>query len=201
MGIVAKAGPSYKPAPAGVHGAVCCDVVDLGMLKMSFGGKAKEQHKVKIVWQIPELRDDGKRFTLQRQYTLSLHEKSTLRRDLESWRGKKFTEQELQGFDLEVLLEKPCMLNVIHEDKNGSTYANVSAIMRLARNMEPLKVLGYVREIDRKAEDQTGGAGEPPDYGDIPIDDDVPFRWRPQRRGRQVTSNEEMLQVPYRKAA
>src|ERR1700684_2934792 len=119
MAIVAKAsgGNDCKPAPAGTHAAVCCDVVDLGMLEVSFGGKTKTQHKVNLVWQIEEDRDDGKPFTVRKRYTLSLHEKASLRKDLESWRGRAFTPAELEGFDLEVLIGIGCMLNVIHTPK------------------------------------------------------------------------------------
>ena len=45
----------------------------------------------------------GRRFDVARVYTLCLHERAALRKDLESWRGRKFTEQELDGFDLEKL--------------------------------------------------------------------------------------------------
>lgn len=171
MAIYAKAGPSYKPAPGGAHSAVCCDVIDLGEIKVSYAGREKTQHKVRIVWQIGELRDDGNPFTVSKRYTLSLHEKSSLRKDLESWRGRPFTEQELQGFDLEVLLSVPALVNVIHQTRDGSTYANVSSIMRLPKSMEVLQVINYIRVCDRKPEDAPEGDGG---YGPI-TDDDVPF--------------------------
>ena len=41
---------------------------------------------------------DGKPFLVRRRYTASLHEKSALRKDLESWRGRAFTNVELDGF-------------------------------------------------------------------------------------------------------
>lgn len=174
MPIFAKRGGTYKPAPAGTHAAVCCDVVDLGEIKVEYKGVAKSQHKIKIVWQIDELRDDGKRHLLRKQYTLSLHEKASLRKDLEGWRGKPFTDQESEAFDVETLLAKPALLNVIHKDANGNTYANVAGIMRLPKGMVGPTVADYVRECDRKLEDQQQAA---PDWDDSrPItDDDVPF--------------------------
>ncbi|MHA1379626.1 MAG: hypothetical protein ACTSRG_14730 [Candidatus Helarchaeota archaeon] len=47
---------------------------------------------------------------------MSLHAKATMRKFLESWRGKKFTKEELEGFDLQKILGKPCQLQIIHSD-------------------------------------------------------------------------------------
>ena len=105
-----KSGTNFTPAPAGTHAAVCVDVVDLGILEVSFGGKTKQQHKINLVWQIDEERDDGKPFTVRKRYTCSLHEKAALRKDLEAWRGRPFTDQELDGFDLETLISAPALL-------------------------------------------------------------------------------------------
>lgn len=177
MAIVAsaKSGSDYAPAPAGTHPAVCCDVVDLGTLEVTFGGKTKSQHKVNIVWQIEELREDGKAFTVRKRYTLSLHEKSSLRKDLESWRGKAFTKEELEGFDLEVLIGVGCMVNVIHAPKKdgGSPWANVTGVMKAPKGMPTPKIVDYIRVCDRKEEDMNQAQPESRDY-EI-TDDDVPF--------------------------
>lgn len=188
MPIIAKAsGSGYIPAPAGTWAAVCVDVVDLGMLKVSFGGKDKTQHKIRIVWQISEVRPDNKPFEVSKRYTLSLHEKAGLRKDLESWRGKPFSQSELEGFDVETVLGVPCMLNIIKQEKGADTYANVTAIMRLPKGMEAPSQRDYVRVCDRKPAEGVGEAM--PDYEDPYgghgiTDDDVPFRRRPQRGGR-----------------
>src|SRR6266699_4548659 len=158
MGIVAKStggGKDFIPAPSGAHAAICCDVVDLGVLKVSYGGKEKSQHKVRIVWQIAEVMQDNKPFICQKRYTLSLHEKAALRKDLESWRGIPFEDAEVEnGFDLEKLISAPCLLNVMQVKKGADTYANVTTIMRLPKSMEAPKVRDYVRFKDRKPESQ-----------------------------------------------
>jgi hypothetical protein len=174
MPIIAKQTTSnYIPCPAGTWAAVCVDVVDLGMLKVSFGGKDKTQHKIRIVWQIAEVRPDNKPFDVSKRYTLSLHEKAGLRKDLESWRGRPFSQQELEGFDVETVLNVPCLLNVMEQKKGTDTYANVTAIMRLPKEMEAPTQWDYVRVCDRK----TDAVGEPDDpYSGLGItDDDVPF--------------------------
>lgn len=174
MPIIAKkkaSNPDFIPAPAGAHAAVCVDVVDLGMLEVTYGNKKKSQHKIRIVWQIAEMMADYKPYLVSRRYTNSLHEKASLRKDLESWRGKPFTEAELNGFDLENLLGAACYVNVIHNVKDGDTFANVTSIMRLPKGMEAPKARDYVRVCDRPAEDQQHDDGA---FAGI-TDDDVPF--------------------------
>ena len=147
MAIIAK-GSSFVPCPAGLHQAVACDVIDLGMVDGAFGLK----HKVALVWQVNEPMDDGRPFLVQRRYTLSLDEKASLRKDLESWRGKPFTATEVKGFDLEVLLGVNCQLNIQHTEKNGSTYANVTAVVPLSKGMPKMAVASYIRKKDREPE-------------------------------------------------
>ena len=178
MSIIAKAsGGGFIPAPPGTHAAVCVDVVDLGIIKVSFGGKEKQQHKVRIVWQIEEVMADNRPFVASKRYTLSLHEKASLRKDLESWRGRPFSAEELDGFDLENLLSKAALLNIIQEQRNGSTYSNVASIMRLPKGMAAPTPRDYVRVCDRPPAEsepvppEDFGPGE--DYGIS--DSDVPF--------------------------
>lgn len=150
--IIASAGDSktYTPAPVGVHQAVCVDVVDLGLLKVSYGGKDKEQHKIYIAWQIDETDPaDGSRFVAFKRYTLSLHEKATLRKELEGWRGKPFSDDELVAFDVEKLIGVNCQINIQHKASNGKTYANIMSIMPLAKGMAKLEAKEYVRAKDR----------------------------------------------------
>ncbi len=53
---------------------------------------------------------------------------------LQSWRGKAFTAEELQGFDLRKVLGIGCQLQIIHkEGNNGTTYANVETMLALPR--------------------------------------------------------------------
>lgn len=168
MPIIATAGDgkTFTPAPAGLHQAVCVDVVDMGLLEVTYAGKTKKQHKVRIVWQLDLDTDDLKPFTVQKRYTLSLHEKATLRKELESWRGRPFTDEELAGFDLEKLLGANAQVNVQHTTKNGETYANVISIVPLGRGMQKLTPRDYVRVKDR--------AEASPDPEPLTVDD-IPF--------------------------
>ena len=159
---------SFQPAPEGLHQAVCCDVVDLGLIETSFG----EKHTVKIAWQLEGINEaTGKPYLVSARYTLSLHEKSKLRQHLETWRGRKFTPAELQGFDLEKLIDVNCQLQIIHRPADdGRVWANVSAVIPQAKHSQKLRVIDYVREQDRQVAAQS--------EADLAIereDDRVPF--------------------------
>ena len=171
MAIIAKAPDSkFTPAPEGLHQAVCVDVHDLGMQQTPWGDK----HKVLLVWQLEQVDEEaGKRFQVRKNYTLSLSEKANLRRDLECWRGRKFTEQELQGFDLEKLLNVNCQLQVVHNlSDDGKIFANVQAIVPFNAKLGPkLASQDYTRMKDR-ARDMGNGNGT----ADAPMtEDDIPF--------------------------
>ncbi len=169
MPIVATAGDGkvFTPAPAGLHQAVCVDVVDLGLLKVTFAGETKQKHMVRVIWQIEETGDDGHRLTASKRYTLSLHEKATLRKDLENWRGCPFNPDELRGFDLEKLLAANCQINVQHNTRNGETYANVVGIVPLGKGMAKLTPQDYTRVKDR--------AERPQETGPDVEEDSIPF--------------------------
>ncbi len=164
-------GKEFTPAPEGLHSAVCVDVVDLGMMDNKFNPE-KPQHKIRVVWQIEETdpENQDKRFIVSKMYTLSLHEKAQLRKDLEGWRARKFSPDELKGFDVEKLLGAPGQVQVIHNvsEANGKTYANVQAIVPLGRGMDKLAPdAHYTRVCDRKEGDMVS---KPKTY-----EEDVPF--------------------------
>jgi hypothetical protein len=170
---------TYTLCPAGTHGSRCVDIVDLGVVTSEFAGEKKEQHKVNIIWQTGEINEKtGKPFLARKRYTLSLHEKSTLRKDLESWRGQAFTPAEAKGFDLERLIGIPALINVLHEHKNGKDYDNVTTLMKLPKGMSaPDADPGYVRVCNRKDKSQSEPVPHDPET-DAPTDDyveSVPF--------------------------
>jgi hypothetical protein len=124
---------SFTPCPAGSYLASLRRIVDLGTQTSTFEGKTSSARKVLLTWEIVDpdtFTDDGKPYLVSKRYTRSLHEKSALRRDLASWRGRDFTPEELKGFDLDGIAGKNCMLSVVHADKAGSTFANVGAVMK-----------------------------------------------------------------------
>ena len=135
MGFTVKesGGGSFKQAPTGSHVARAIQIIDLGTQENEFQGEKSHRHQLLMIWELPNemLEIDGlqKPFTVSKFYTASLHEKASLRHDLEAWRGREFTANELAGFDLRNVLTKPCMVSVV--EKNGrSKVASVSALPR-----------------------------------------------------------------------
>lgn len=134
-------GVDFEPAPAGTHIARCVRVIDLGTHENNYFGQISMKHELFVMWELPhEMKTytikgkDGapdkevtEPFTVSKFYTASLSEKSHTRRDLETWRGRAFTEQELQGFDVKNILGAPCMLNVIHKQNQAGTKVNARA--------------------------------------------------------------------------
>ncbi len=144
MSIIAKKeeGVKIEALEAGVYMGTCTAIVDLGIQYNEM--YAKEAQKIMIIWALigetVMIGDEEKARTISKEYTLSLGEKANLTKDLESWRGKKFTAEELEGFDLVNIVNKSCQLNIIKEEKNGKKFNNISSIMPLAKGQkaEPL---------------------------------------------------------------
>ena len=140
--------PKLPLPEAGTTQAVCCAVWDLGLQKKEYMGEMKTQHKIIIAWEVTELimvqesEFYGKPYMLSKTYTLSLGEKANLRKDLESWRGQPFSEEELKkGFNVEKLYGVNCLIGIKHEpdrNKPDKIYANVSAILPLTKGMEKI---------------------------------------------------------------
>lgn len=135
MSIMLPEKNDFEITPAGTHIATCYRVIDLGtQLVSDFKGGTKKQHKITISWEIAnEAMKDGRPFSIHKQYTLSSSEKANLRIDLQSWRGVPFSDADFGKFDIGVLIGKSCMLGVVHESKNGDTFANISSIMKLPK--------------------------------------------------------------------
>jgi len=134
MGLIAKqGGGDFQIAPVGQFLAICYQVVDMGH---QFSPTYNKWHdKVRFAFELhgenmtgsgSGLMDDGRPFTVSTEFTNSLSENSNLRPFLEGWRGRPFTEQELDGFDVSNVLGAACMLTIQHTQQNGKTYANLT---------------------------------------------------------------------------
>jgi len=129
---------SIELIPIGVERAVCYSVIDLGTHENPY--YRKMVRKVLFQWELPDFRIDVERDgvltnlprAISKDFTLSLHEKGKLRPFLESWRGKKFTEEELSGFNVEKVAGVCGMLQVVHGiSKKGREYAEVQGVTPL----------------------------------------------------------------------
>ena len=124
--------------PSGTHIARCYSMIHIGTVEWEYQGEKKYSNKLRVTFELPhELRDFGgeeKPMVISKEYTLSLHEKSNLRRDLEGWRGKSFTNQELNSFDITDVLGSSCNISIIHKtSKSGNEFAQIGSISGISK--------------------------------------------------------------------
>jgi hypothetical protein len=134
-------GGSFTPPPSGTFPAICYRIIDLGTHEVPGfqGAPPKSQRQVMISWELKAdeaVTDDGKPMTMHKTYNWSMHEKATLRKHLESWRGKAFSEADFGegGFDVKKLLGVPCFMSILHNEKDGNVWANISGISKLPKD-------------------------------------------------------------------
>ena len=156
MGFIASdaGGGNFKRVPSGVHIGRCYSIIDLGTQVTDGQFGLKEQHKIRIGWELFGEDDDGQPLTVDvdgkempmtvsKSYTVSLHEKANLRKELAAWRGRDFTEEEAKAFDVSKLVGAYCMVNVTTSESNGKTYSNVAGLTPLPgalKNAKPQPV-------------------------------------------------------------
>lgn len=156
MGFIASdsGGGNFKRVPAGVFIGRCYSVIDLGTQLTAGQFGEKFQHKLRLGWELFGEDDSGAPLTIDvdgqqmpmtisKSYTVSLHEKSSLRKDLAAWRGKDFTEEEAKAFDVSRLIGNYCMVNVTTSETNGKTYSNIAGLTPLPgalKNAKPAAV-------------------------------------------------------------
>ena len=102
MAITASSGGGgdFEVVPIGTHRAICYKLVDAGTREEKFKDEEpKKRHTIFLFFELPDLRTaKDQPFSIFKQYTLSLNENSALHKDLKSWRGRSFTEDELKVF-------------------------------------------------------------------------------------------------------
>ena len=136
--LLTDSGNTFEAAPAGVHPARLVRILDLGTQESAYQGKTKHSHKLMLTFELlgDETMSDGRPFTISRRFTASLGEKSALRPFLESWRGKKYTPDELRaGLRLDKMLGAFGLLTLVESERDGKTFSNISSISNLPKGM------------------------------------------------------------------
>jgi hypothetical protein len=130
-------GGSFTPVAPGMHLARCYRIVDMGTQKTEFQGQAKHLQKVMLQFEVhgeddngkPLLTSKGEPMSISKNFTLSLAEKATMRKDLQAWRGRDFTPEELRGFELKNVLGAWAMITASKAvGNNGKEYTNIVSI-------------------------------------------------------------------------
>ena len=205
MGFVAKdnggGDRKFENAPAGAHVARCFRVIDLGTQTFQVKGETKQAWQCVITWELGKTMSDGKPCTINEKYPAGLNETARLSAILEGWRGRRFTAEERNGFEMKNLMGKVCFLNIVHSSRGDKTYANVASAMPVPEGMPspaPVnelvyyslsdhdervfeKLPKYYRETIQKSPEYQqlsfrGSSGSAPAAGaDSDLDDDIPF--------------------------
>ena len=155
MIIKAAGGKEFAPCPEFSGRAVCVDVTPLKEYDTEYGVKKK----FKFAFELDLI--DGSRDPVQpwvvfsKPLVPSLHEKAALTKLMKDWFGRKLTDAENNGLDLESLIGRPVTLIIAHEQSQDGTktYANIKLMMP-HKHGEPLQPSGlWVRMQDRPAKD------------------------------------------------
>lgn len=149
MPIIVK-GSTFDPTPEGQYQAVCCDVVEQYGVETQYGPK----NKIKFVFQTRDLIEEGpmagKPWLVSTSMNANLSDKGRMLPFLESWRSRKFTKDELKAFDVEQVLGANAIIQVVHAESGGKTYANIQTIIKLPTGTPTIAVRDYVRVKDRE---------------------------------------------------
>lgn len=143
MAINAPRGTTREPVPAGTYPARLYKIIHYGTIPNTYMGEHKMTNIIRFDFELPtETRvfdeEKGEQpLSISKEYTLSMNEKANLCKDLESWRGKKFTDEEAVNFDISSVMGKECMINVAHKTSNstGNVYAYIASISPMPKGM------------------------------------------------------------------
>jgi hypothetical protein len=131
-------GEGWSPVPPGIHLARCYGIIDLGTQKTNHLGETVYLNEVMLRFELHHegetigslLTANGQSMSIRKSFALSLAEKATLRKDIQTWRGRDFTPNELRGFQLKSLLGEWALISVVNTtDKNGHDCTSIATIM------------------------------------------------------------------------
>ena len=133
MKIKDRAKPKVPPVEAGVYMAVCIGFVDLGE---QYSEKFKNySYKGMYIWELPgetiEIDGEMKPRQLSKEFTISGSSKSNLRKFIETWNSKSYSDEDFMEFDVFEQVGKPCQLNVVLNETKE--YANVDNLMPIPK--------------------------------------------------------------------
>ena len=128
MGLNLKAESNdFEQLSSGESLGVCYRIVDLGTREEQYkDNPPKKRTLIHVTWETKDnLMSDGRPFAIGRSYTASLNENATFYKDLVTWRGKPFSEEELKGFDVSKMLGAPANLHIEHNDEGKARIKNI----------------------------------------------------------------------------
>lgn len=152
MKIGSRAKPAIPPVEPGTYFAVCIGSVDLGEQETTYNNKTKYVNQVQLIFELPgeliEVDGEMQPRWLSRRFTVSSSNKSNLRKFVEAWLAKKFSDQEFPEFDTNDLVGRPAMLSVVLSE--DGQYANIVSAAALPKGVPaPVAKSPFIRfDID-----------------------------------------------------
>lgn len=141
--------------PEGTHMARCIGLIHVGTVPVEWNNQTKMLDKIRLTFELPEELhefkegDREKLFTISREFTLSLGDKSNLYPIIEGIEGY-IPEEVRSSYDVETLIGKECLVSIKHKKTGkGSTYASLESTSSLMKGQKcpkafnPYKVLTY----------------------------------------------------------
>jgi hypothetical protein len=133
-------GGTRQIAPEGAYPARLIQIIDKGTtLDEKWGSKKR---KVQFVFELPTetaifKEENGEQpFIVKTIFNLNMGEKSSMRKFIESWAGKKMTDKQAGEFEIFTLLGKSALVNIAHNGKEDKTYANIMSVSPMPKGMQ-----------------------------------------------------------------
>lgn len=130
----------FRPHPEGQFVGQCVDVIDLGDKVEEYPGKPVSlSHKCALVFRTGEINPEtGDMVDVSQEYTVSMGEKANLRKVLESWRGKAYTEEECEaGVPVDKLEGQYALVGVGNKKSaKGKLYAHIISLVAIPWQMK-----------------------------------------------------------------
>jgi hypothetical protein len=201
MSIIAQSNNNSagQTVPAGTHVARCYQIIHIGTIVDTYQGEEKLVNKVRLVFELPlETADFGKGeqpFSIGRDFTLSMHEKSGLRAFVQSWLGKAMSDSDASKFDIGTLLGKEAMVSVMHRTSNtGRTYADLKGASPLAKGMTCPPQVNAAFLLDYDSQDFDLRFSMLPEWLQNKVSSSAEFSQRLDRAADQMNKAKAMLE-------
>ena len=135
MKVKDRAKPKTPPVEPGVYMAICIGCVDLGeQYNETFKNHSNKcLYIFELIGETIEVDGEMKPRQLSKEFAISSSSKSNLRKFIESWNGKSYTDDDFMELDLFDQIGKSCQLNVVLNETKE--YANIDNLMPLPRGV------------------------------------------------------------------
>lgn len=127
-------GGDFELPPEGYQKARCIRAIDLGTQESKYKDQVSLKRQLLLMFEIPGVRveweGEDRAALISKKYNLTFSNKATLRKDMESWYGKKFNDKDIEaagGFDPAKVVGRPAKIQITHSD--DGKYANIGVII------------------------------------------------------------------------